>query len=163
MSSTVSRSDRALVAYRIGSPAHSLLDGAGAAASDDARWNSKGRYVIYASEHYATALLEKAAQLNSIKIPRTLAFVRIEMSAGATVEELRPDDLPGWDADTKLPSQRFGDRWYDEQRSLLLLVPSLAAPGLERNVLINQRHPLFTRVTATSPEPVRCHPTLLGW
>lgn len=162
MSSTVSRSERALLAYRIGSPAHSLFDGAGAAASDHARWSSKGRYVIYAAEHYATALLEKAAQLNSIKIPRTLMSVRIRMPEGTTVEEVRPDDLPDWDADRKLASRRFGDQWYDEQRSVILFVPSLAAPGLERNVLINQRHPLFTHVTATSPEPVRCHPKLLS-
>jgi RES domain-containing protein len=151
-----------LVAYRIGSPSYALLDGAGAAASDDARWNSRGRYVIYAAEHYATALLEKAAQLNSIRIPRALAFVRIDVPPGASVEEVRPGDLPGWGADDRTASQRFGDSWYDEQRSLVLLVPSLAAPGSERNVLINQRHPQFARVSASSPESVRCHPKLLA-
>ena len=161
MSNTVFRSKRALAAYRIGSPAHPLLDGAGAAASDDARWNSKGRYVIYAAEHYATALLEKAAQLNGIKIPRTLMFVRIDIPAGATMEEVRPEEAPGWGADNKAASRRFGDRWYDDERSLLLFVPSLAAPGLERNLLINQRHPQFARITSTTPEPVRCHPSLL--
>jgi len=48
------------VAFRIGSLRYPLLDGAGAASSDDARWNSRGRYVIYAAEHYATALIEIA-------------------------------------------------------------------------------------------------------
>lgn len=138
-----------------------MLDGAGAAGSDDARWNSKGRYIIYAAEHYATALLEKSAQLNSVRIPRTLAYVRIDVAAHVTAEEVRLDDLPGWDADDKAASQRFGDRWYDEQRSLILLVPSLVAPGLERNVLINQRHPQFTKVIAAPPELIRCHPRLL--
>lgn len=157
-----SSTESALIAYRIGSPAHPLLDGAGAAGSDAARWNSRGRYIIYAAEHYATALLEKAAQVNSITIPRTLVFVRIEVRANPSVEELRPDDLPGWESDDKTTSQHFGDRWYDEQRSLVLLVPSLAAPGLERNVLINQRHPQFVRVAASRPEPVRCHPKLLA-
>lgn len=151
-----------MIAFRIGSPSHPLLDGAGAAGSDAARWNSRGRYVIYAAEHYATALLEKAAQLNSIRIPRTLVFMRIEIPAGASVEELRPEDLPGWEADDKVTSQRFGDRWCDDRRSLVLLVPSVAAPGLERNVLINQRHPQFALVAASSPEPVRCHPKLLA-
>lgn len=59
--------------YRITSPAHAVLDGVGAASSDSARWNSKGRYIVYAAEHYATALLEKAAQLNAIRIPRSLS------------------------------------------------------------------------------------------
>lgn len=161
MWSTVFRSEQVLTAYRIGSAAHPLLDGAGAAVTDDARWNSRGRYVIYAAEHYAAALLEKAAQLNGIRIPRTLVFVTIQAPAGAVMEELQTGELPGWDADDKSASQNFGDRWYDELRSLVLLVPSLAAPGLERNVLINQRHPQFAQVTATSPKPVRCHPKLL--
>jgi RES domain-containing protein len=85
MSNTVFRSRRGFDAYRIGSPAHPLLDGGGAAASDDARWNSRTLYVIYASEHYATALLEKAAQLNGIRFPRTLRWVRIHVPAGATM------------------------------------------------------------------------------
>ncbi|MBI4264940.1 MAG: RES domain-containing protein [Acidobacteria bacterium] len=160
MSSTASHFE--VDAYRIGSPAHPLLDGAGAAAAEDARWNGRGRHVIYAAEHYATALLEKAAQLNSLRIPRTLVYVRINAPPDVSIEEVRIGDLPGWDSDEKAVSQAFGDRWYDEQRSLILLVPSLAAPGLERNVLINQRHPEFGRVTTSDAEPVRCHPKLVA-
>jgi RES domain-containing protein len=148
-------------AYRIGSPAYPLLDGTGAARSDDARWNGPGRYVIYAAEHYATALLEKAAQLNSVRIPRALVYVRITVRADVTIEELTTGALPDWGSGDKRASRSFGDRWYDERRSLILLVPSLAAPGLERNVLINQRHPEFERLAASAPEPVRAHPRLL--
>ncbi len=150
-----------LSAYRIGSSTHPLLDGTGAARSEDARWNSKGRYVIYAAEHYATAVLERAAQLNSIRIPRTLVYVRIDVPAYLGVEEVRSQELPGWDSDHNTVSRIFGDRWYDEQRSVVLLVPSLVAPGLERNVLINQRHREFPRLITSGDEPVRCHPKLL--
>jgi RES domain-containing protein len=69
--------------------------------------------------------------------------------------------VPGWDADDKSASQAFGDRWYDEKRSLALLVPSLAAPGLEWNVLINQQHPDFAAVVASRPRPLVCHPKLM--
>lgn len=148
-------------AYRIGSQAFPLFDGAGAAASDQARWNSRGRYIIYAAEHYATALLERAAQLNGINIPRSLGYVRIDIPEDVAIEEVGVDDLPGWSAADKSSSQRFGDWWYDNRRSLILLVPSLAAPGLERNVLVNQRHPEFPRLSVSNPEPVRCHPSLL--
>lgn len=151
-----------MVAYRIGSSAYPLLDGAGAAASDAARWNSRGRHIIYAAEHYATALLEKTAQLSGLRMPRTLVYVRIDAPPGASLEQLEPHDLPGWDAGNKSESQRFGDLWYDEKRTLLLLVPSLVAPGLERNLLINQRHSEFARVTTSRAEPVRCHPNLLA-
>jgi RES domain-containing protein len=161
MSSTVFHSERALAAYRIGSPAHPLLDGGGAAISDTARWNSRGRFVIYAAEHYTGALLEKAAQLNSLRIPRTLVYVRIEIPTGASVEEVKLDHLPGWDSESRTASQRYGDAWYDEARSLALLVPSLVAPGLARNILINQRHPEFATVRTSDPERIRCHPRLL--
>lgn len=89
-------------------------------------------------------------------------YIRIEIPLHTNVEEVRLEDVPGWDADDKRASRRFGDRWYDESRSLILLVPSLAAPGLARNVLIHQRHPDFGRVNASKVERVRCHPKLLA-
>ncbi|HEY0872295.1 MAG TPA: RES domain-containing protein [Vicinamibacterales bacterium] len=147
--------------YRIGSGRFPLFDGAGAAASDTARWNSRGRRIIYAAEHYATALLETAAQLNSIRLPKGLVYIQITIPSGITIEEVEERDLPGWDADDRRVSQRFGDAWYDERRSLILIVPSLAAPGLERNILINQRHPQFKRLKPTRPQPISCHPKLL--
>lgn len=157
------RTDEPLrVAFRIGSLRYPLLDGAGAAASDDARWNSRGRFVVYAAEHYATALVEKMAQIGAQRLPSTLVYTRIELPEDVTVERIEPARVSRWDADDRSASQAFGDAWYDERRSLALLVPSLAAPGLEWNVLINQKHPDFTRVTASKPRPIVCHPRLLA-
>lgn len=161
MSSTGSRSEPVLRAYRIGSRRYPLLDGAGAAASDTARWNSRGRRAIYASEHYATAVLEKLAQLNSVKLPASLAYIEIEVPDGVAVERLAPRRLKGWDADDRAASQAFGDRWYDERRTAVLLVPSLAAPGLEWNVVFNQEHPEFHRIGASALKAVVGHPKLL--
>ena len=112
-------------------------------------------------EKLCTAVLEKAAQFSSVRLPRALRFIRITIPDAVTLEEVRVQDVAGWDADDKRASQRFGDEWFDERRSLILLVPSLAAPGLERNVLINQRHPQFRRVRSTDPQPISCHPNLL--
>jgi RES domain-containing protein len=99
--------------------------------------------------------------LNSVRIPRALVYVRIEIPDDTVVEEVEASNLRGWDSPDRAASQRFGDGWYDERRSLVLLVPSLAAPELERNVLIFQRHPEFPRVTASLPHSIRCHPKLL--
>jgi RES domain-containing protein len=162
MPTTASRSDAALRAYRIGSRRHRLFDGAGAAGSDAARWNSRGRQVIYASEHYATAVLEKLAQLNSVKLPASLAYIEIVVPAGVAIERVDVSTVKRWDAEDKAESQAFGDRWYDQQRTAVLLMPSLAAPGLEWNVAINQQHPDFTRLTASTLRPVVGHPNLLG-
>lgn len=148
-------------AFRIGSSAYPLMDGSGAASTDTARWNSRGRFVIYAAEHYSTALREKAAQVNSVRLPRSLLYTRIDIPPDASREEVAPDDLPGWAADDRLQSQRHGDRWYDERRSLVLIVPSLVAPGLERNILINQHHPQFSQLAASPAAAIRCHPRLL--
>ena len=162
MSTTASRSDAGLRAYRIGSRRYRLFDGAGAAASDAARWNSRGRHVIYASEHYATAVLEKLAQLNSVKLPASLVYIEIAVPPDLAIERLDPSSVKRWDAEDKAASQAFGDRWYDQRRTAVLLVPSLAAPGLEWNVAINQQHPDFARLSASPLRPVVAHPRLLA-
>jgi len=162
MSSTASRSEVALRAYRIGSRRHPIFDGGGAAASDASRWNSRGRRIIYAAEHYATAVLETLARMNSVKLPATLVYVEIEVPAGVSVERVDPKRVKGWEADDRRASQAFGDKWHDEQRSAILLVPSLAAPGLEWNVAINQGHPETPRLRISSLRPVVGHPRLLG-
>src|SRR5919197_4770643 len=103
-SSTVFRSETEFSVYRIGSRMHPLLDGGGAAASDDARWNSRGRRIIYAAEHYATALVEKMAQTNAPRLPSTLVYARIELPL-ATLDRIGPSAVLGWDADDKTVSQ----------------------------------------------------------
>ncbi len=162
MSTTASRSDPALRAYRIGARHYRLFDGSGAAASDRARWNSRGRRVIYAAEHYATAVLEKLAQVNAVKLPASLVYIEIHVPKGLRIERVDPAAVKRWDADDKAASQEFGDRWYDEQRSAVLLVPALAAPGLEWNVAINQQHPEFPRLSASALRAVVAHPRLLA-
>jgi len=64
------------------------------------------------------------AQINAQRLPSTLVYARIELPSAA-IDRIEPSALPGWDADDKTVSQAFGDKWYDEQRSLALLVPSL--------------------------------------
>jgi len=162
MSTTAFRSDTGLRAYRIGSRRYRLFDGAGAAASDAARWNSRGRRVIYAAEHYATAVLETLAHLNSVKLPASLAFIEIAVPPGVAIERVDLSTVKRWEAEDKAASQAFGNRWYDEQRTSVLLVPSLVAPGLEWNVAINQQHPDFTRITSSPLRPVVTHPRLLA-
>ena len=162
MSTTASRPDASLRAYRIGSRRYRLFDGAGAAASDAARWNSRGRRVIYAAEHYATAVLETLVHLNSVKLPASLVYIEIAVPPGVAIERVDLSTVKRWDAEDKAASQAFGDRWYDEQRTPVLLVPSLVAPGLEWNVVINQQHPDFPRLTASQLRPVVAHPLLLA-
>ena len=87
-------------------------------------------------------------------MPKNHQFAEILIPATVVVEEVGTDDVPGWNNAGYVACQAYGDAWYDSGRTAVLLVPSLPAMGLERNVLINQRHPQFRHVTHAEPRPV---------
>ena len=118
-----------------------------------ARWNSPGRRIIYAAETYAGALLEILVH-GSGNVPRSQGYIEIGIPDGLSVEVVTPEDVPHWDAQSSAITGNFGDRWYDERRTLVLIVPSVVTL-VERNVLINQQHPDFPQIRASPPLPVR--------
>ena len=105
------------------------------------RWHEVGAEVIYASENYSTALLEVLANWGR-RMPSNQHFVEIAIPAGASYEVVTPDVLPGWHLPRCEASRRFGRDWYEERRSVILLVPSVVA-RTESNVVINTRHPEY--------------------
>lgn len=139
---------------RIGRADHPLFDGTGAALHG-ARWNRKGQYVIYGATSYAGALLEILVHSNLGRVPRGFSSIQIHVPAEVLIEELNPQDLPGWDHPGGEVSRAWGIRWYEEMRSAVGLVPSVPSGGIERNVLIHQLHPAFSKITASAPTPVR--------
>ena len=118
-----------------------------------ARWTSPGRRVIYAAETYAGALLEILVHASG-RVPRSQGYIEIQIPAGLAIEEITVDDVPRWNSPSFESARAFGDRWYDERRTPVLIVPS-AVTLVERNVLINQEHPDFVRIRASRPSPVR--------
>jgi RES domain-containing protein len=148
-----------LQAFRIARAKFPLFDGAGAAFSG-ARWNTKGQRVIYAAESYATALLETLVHSNLGRVPRGFASIEIHIPADVEIEEIATMDLPDWDAPDYAASQSFGSHWYDGMRSAVLIVPSVATGGRERNILINQEHSQFPLLSASAPRPVTWDPRL---
>lgn len=125
------------------------------------RWNSPGRRAIYAAETYSGAVLERLVYSNIGRIPKHQAWVRIEIPTGVRVEEVRGEDLPGWADADQSASRQFGDQWYDEARSAVLLVPSVVS-RVERNVVINQTHPEFAKISAQAPLAVVWDKRLFG-
>lgn len=117
------------------------------------RWNSPGRRVIYAAETYAGAMLELLANANIGRMPKNQVWIEILIAEGVSVEEVDEHAIRRWDAPDQRASRRFGDEWYDEKRSTVLIVPS-AVVRAERNVVINQEHPGFRKLQATAPKPV---------
>ena len=116
------------------------------------RWNAPGQPVIYASEHYSTALLEKL--VHTLRLPPNQHFVEIEISEGVSCREFTTRDLPsGWDSDEQSIARALGADWLREGRSAVLLVPSAVAP-VDRNVLINLDHPEAKDIVPGPETPV---------
>lgn len=147
-----SRRSGPLRAFRVADMRHELFDGSGA-MRHGARWNSPGRRVIYAAETYAGALLEVLVHASG-SVPASQGYIEIEIPAALAIEEITPEDVPHWDARSFDAAREFGDHWYDERRTPVLLVPSVVT-RVERNVLINQDHADFERIRAGQPVAVR--------
>lgn len=129
----------AISVWRIGDPEgkHPIYSGEGAAESEG-RWHRRGQDVIYTSEHYGTAMLEKLVRYNGI-LPPNQHFIRINVPAGVSYEEVTKDSLPEWSRRDGSVSRAFGARWFDQTRTCLLFVPSFVSRE-ELIVLINPHH-----------------------
>lgn len=144
--------DRTVKAYRIGAAnnKYPIFDGTGSIMYPG-RWNTSRCRVIYAAEHYSTALLEKLVHSNTGKIPNNQQWIEITIPAGTTYEMVTTYSLAGW-KDSNI-TKEFGDKWLEEKRSCILFVPSIVAP-LDNNILINEFHPQFYTIEISLNRPV---------
>lgn len=151
----------AMTAYRIGDP-----DGRFPIWSDEGarlfsgRWHRAGDSVIYASEHYATAMLEKLAHFGGL-LPANQHMIQISIPAGTSYEVFSDHQVPDWRTAGSEDAAEFGHRWVTELRSAVLMVPSAIAP-IERNVIVNSRHPDFGGIRVGLETPVWWDARLFG-
>lgn len=145
--------DRVMTAYRIGDPegAHPIFDAAGS-LQFPGRWNTPASPIIYASEHFSTAMLEKLVQ-GSGQLPPNQHYIEITIPNGSSYEMLDTATLPDWHRESASASKAFGEGWQKERRSLVLIVPSVVA-RIEKNILINPEHPEFRTITTSLQQPV---------
>lgn len=113
-------------------------------------WNSPGNPVVYLSSSLALAALEVLVNLPpSRRSPGNLPTLI------AVAIDLDPEDIadPGFPAGQEVVKSRTaGDAWLASQTSLALLVPSRVIP-LERNVLLNPRHPDMSKISVALTAP----------
>lgn len=147
------RLDRTLHAYRIGDPdgEYPIYDATGSTIAPG-RWNDSHTPVIYAAEHYSTAMLEKLAHLGGL-MPPNQHFIEIELPKELTYTQATKDTLPRWADADQAASRRYAVEWVREQRSVLLIVPSFVA-RMEHNIVINPRHEQFTDIRHGLPTPI---------
>jgi len=150
---TAQKLDRVLTAYRIGDPdgEHPIFDATGSTISPG-RWNTSASPMLYAAEHYSTAMLEKLVR-GSGRLPPNQHFIEITIPNGLSYEMMEPARLPGWDHPTGNVSKPFGAIWQQARRSVLLIVPSVVA-RMEHNLLLNPEHPEFPQIRHGPHRPV---------
>lgn len=155
------RTDRVLTCYRIGDPAgaHPIFDAEGARLYPG-RWNTPLSPIIYSSEHYSTAMLEKLVHSNGV-LPPNQHYIRITIPNETSYEVFQDAEHPGWDGRNERICKHFGDIWFKERRSAILLVPSIPA-RIERNILINPDHPESRAISHELARPVWWDSRLFG-
>jgi len=148
-----------LTAFRIADKRHPLFDGTGAALHG-ARWNSPGRKALYGILSYQGALLEKLSQGGRVgDIPKNQQSIKIYVPEGIVIEEVRGDDIPGWNSPNFVESRKYGDKWLNEKRTAILVLPALISPE-EKGIMFNPDHPDFQVITVSQPRDVIWDPRL---
>lgn len=129
----------------------------------DGRWHRAGLPLVYATESAAVALLEV---LVHVERPRLLAMdlvvvpSRFDEGMMLRVEEAYgPLPAEWWRFPWPAATQEIGRRWVDEQRSVVLDVPS-AVVRSARNYVINPAHPDFGQIEIADPAPFEIDPRL---
>ena len=123
-----------------------ILSGGGA-YRHGGRWNSPGRAVVYLSESLSLCVLENLVHM--IKVPMLRSFKSIWVDIPEfSIHTLEKNDLPPtWKAvPAPKATQEIGDKWFDENLSVVLKVPSTVVPD-EHNFVLNPMHPEFNSLT----------------
>ncbi|MDR5809092.1 RES domain-containing protein [Caballeronia sp. LZ019] len=139
--------------FRIADRRHPVWSGTGAMLVGG-RFNSPGRPVIYGALNFAGAMLEVLVHARIGKVPKHHVWAQAEVPEEVAIERVTVEDLPaGWDAPDAPVARRFGDRWIEEARSAILVVPSVVARA-ECNAVVNPAHPDAARLVVSAPQAV---------
>lgn len=123
------------------------------------RWSPPGIPVIHTAESVALAALEFLVHHKSLAaLPRDIRLIVFDLDDSAPVTALPLTELPpNWDHYMPPASlQEMGRTWASAAESVAFRVPSAVIPqGVERNVLVNPRHPDFRLFQLVEIAPFR--------
>ncbi len=137
------------------------LDGIGGMYTSG-RWHTKGHPIVYTASSAALAALEVLVHVDPLTAPTDFRLLAIELPADLSTEVIEPAMLPeDWSSlPAPAPLQTLGSTWLKSGRTAALNVPS-AVITIERNVLLNPRHPDAQRIRITSDVAFSFDPRLL--
>jgi len=114
------------------------------------RWNHRGQFVIYVGSSRSLSTLELVVHRGSIAPSDDYKVMVISIAdEDYLYHQIQSTALPEqWRSFAAYSDlQEMGARWYKDQTSLVLKVPSAVIPH-EFNYLINAEHPLFREKVA---------------
>lgn len=120
------------------------------------RWNAPGTDVLYASESLALACLEILVHIERPALPVDYAWVAIDVPEHTTKALTEADAA----IDNEHWCRAAGQQWVSSEAYAALVVPSVIV-RIERNLLLNPKHPAFRQIKFSAPEAFWIDPRLL--
>ena len=142
-----------MILWRLTRRPYADLSGRGGELADGG-WHTRGRPVVYFAASAALAVLEVRVHLDLPLdlLPDDYVLMQIEAPDDLALRIIGPSDLPtGWRPREDL-CRPIGHAWLEEGSTALLSVPS-AVVEVERNVLLNPRHPEAGYVSVADVTP----------
>ena len=153
-----------MILWRLSSARHARAFDGGYGLLHNGRWNTAGHPVTYCATSPSLCVLEKLVHIEDPLLMPAQVMLRYEVPDSVETETVTILELPvswrrqeGW-------TQRRGDQWCHENRTPLLVVPSVIIPLAEspdRNVMINHRRSASARIRLASAEEFKFDPRLL--
>ena len=156
--------------FRLAKRRYPVFDGTGAAL-EGARWNSPGRVLIYASEHYATAFSRNWSMRARTRCPGRITL-RQSTIPTTSDRDVDPAAVSGWDSRIRPLPGRMAISGMRVVGVLCWWFLRIPGQPVERNFVINPAHPDAARIRvgpsfdvvwdgrlfgppATRPQPMR--------
>ncbi|MBS1495715.1 MAG: RES family NAD+ phosphorylase [Bacteroidetes bacterium] len=113
----------------------------------EARWNSKGNFVIYTAASRALACLENIVHRDSEGLKALFKVMIIDIPDSVSIQEINVKNLPVDFPNTSTLhiTRQMGNNWLYAQKTAVLKVPSAIIKG-ESNYLLNPAHSQFKKI-----------------
>lgn len=110
--------------------------------------------VVYVSDSLALAALEIIVHAASFQALKDYVTIKVFFSKALIIDVNDIDRLPkDWRADPPpIRLKEIGKKWFFDQTSAVLKVPSAIIPT-ESNYVLNPRHPDFKNITINQATP----------
>ena len=124
------------------------------ASGREARWNSKGTFVIYAAASRSLACLENLVHRGGEGLDIKFMVMVIEIPETVKLLSVYPASLTGdWRSySSQKQTRAIGDAWVKAGETAVLKIPSAIVPD-EHNFLMNPNHADFKKIELADVQP----------